>query len=284
VGRVPEVLVVGEALVDVVIDVDGVRTERPGGSPANVAVGLHRLGRQVQLLTALGEDEHADLLRRHLTGIDLLTAPLPRTGSAVARLDEVGSASYAFDIAWDLRGATPGPLPRWLHVGSLATVVQPGADAVLELARRACDEGASVSFDPNCRPDVAPRDLDRVEELAALSSVVKLSDEDLAFLYPDQELAQVADRWMAGRTRLVVLTRGSLGASACTPDGSSDVPPADGSAVVDTVGAGDAFMAGLLDGLLRDLPVDVALAHAAVVARRTCERAGADPPWAKDLA
>ena len=149
-----EVLVVGEALVDVLVDVEGVRTERPGGSPANVAVGLHRLGRRVQLLTALGEDEHAELLREHLSGVELLTAPLPRTGTAVATLDEVGSASYAFDIAWDLGDVIIGPLPRWLHVGSLATVLPPGADVVLALARRAGAEGASVSFDPNCRPDV----------------------------------------------------------------------------------------------------------------------------------
>jgi fructokinase len=169
-------------------------------------------------------------------------------------------------------------------VGSLAAVLPPGAEAVLELARRACAEGAAVSFDPNCRPDVVDRDLDRVDELAALSSVVKLSDEDLAFLYPDQPFAQVADRWLSDRTRLVVLTRGARGASARTSDGSWDVPPAEGSAIVDTVGAGDAFMAGLVDGLLRDQPVNAALSHAAVVARRTCERAGADPPWASDLA
>ncbi|MCU1587761.1 MAG: hypothetical protein JWN31_1254 [Frankiales bacterium] len=279
----PEVLVVGEALVDVVVDVDGLRTERPGGSPANVAVGLHRLGREVQLLTALGADEHAGLLREHLAGIDLLVAPVPRTGTAVAVLDEVGRATYAFEIDWDLGGLRPPALPGWLHVGSLGAGLQPGADAVLELTRAACSEGVDVSFDPNCRPDVTERDLGRVDDLAALSSVVKLSDEDLAFLYPDRPFAEVADRWLHSRTRLVVLTRGSLGATARTADRSWEVPPEDGRAVVDTVGAGDAFMAGLLDGLLRGLPDEAALTHASVVARRTCQRAGADPPWARDL-
>jgi fructokinase len=277
-----EVLVVGEALVDVVEDVAGRRTERPGGSPANVAVGLHRLGRAVTLLTALGNDRYGDLLRSHLDGISLVTAELPATGTALARLDAAGSATYAFDISWDLAGLEPEPA-RWVHVGSLAAVLPPGADAVLALAQRSVAAGSTVSFDPNCRPDVADRDVDRVEALAALSGVIKLSDEDLAWLYPGEPFEDVARRWLAGRTELVVLTRGSAGASGVTAEGTWEVPAAPGGAVVDTVGAGDAFMAGLVDALVEQWDVPAALERAALVARRTCERPGADPPTATEL-
>lgn len=268
---------VGESLVDVIVEQDGRRTERAGGSPANVAVGLARLGRRVQLLTALGDDAHGALLREHLAEVEVTAARLARTSTALARLDETGSATYEFDIDWDLGDASAeGP---WLHLGSIATVLRPGADAVLALARQA----ATVSFDPNCRPDIAPRDLSRVEQLAALSTVIKLSDEDLAWLYPDTPFEDVAERWLAGRAELVVLTRGAEGADAVSKRGRLHVPSADGGPVVDTVGAGDAFMAGLLDGLLRDLSHQQALERAAVVARRTCERPGADPPRAEDL-
>ncbi|MCW2543197.1 MAG: hypothetical protein JWM40_749 [Frankiales bacterium] len=273
-----QVLVVGEALVDVVVELDGRRNERPGGSPANVAVGLARLGHRVQLLTALGDDAHGALLREHLAEVAVTAAPLARTSTAVARLDETGSASYEFDITWDLAGATAEA--PWLHVGSLATVLAPGADAVLELAQRA----PRLSFDPNCRPDIAPRDLDRVEQLAGLSTVVKLSDEDLAWLYPETPFEDVADRWLTGRAELVVLTRGAEGADAVSEQGRLHVPTAEGGPIIDTVGAGDAFMAGLLDGLFRGLSHQQALERAALVARRTCERAGADPPRAAELA
>lgn len=272
---------VGEALVDVVVDVDGIRTEHPGGSPANVAVGLSRLGQSVRLVTALGDDDHGRLLKDHLeaSGVSVTAAPIPRTSTAVARLDEAGRASYEFDITWDLSGVTAESNPAWLHVGSLAAVLEPGADTVLELAGRA----GVVSFDPNCRPDVAPRDLDRVEALAALSSVIKLSDEDLAWLYPGASFRHVAQGWLQGRSELVVLTKGGEGAEALTRERHVSIPAAPGGPLVDTVGAGDAFMAGLVDGLLRGWDAAGALERGAVVARRTCERAGADPPWAREL-
>jgi fructokinase len=277
---VTDVLVVGEALVDVVEDTEGGRTERPGGSPANVAVGLARLGHRVQLLTALGDDQHGRDVRAHLegSGVEVVAARLPRTSTALARLDTHGSATYDFDITWDLSGTTAGTA-EWVHVGSLAAVMQPGADTVLALAQQA----AQVSFDPNCRPDIVPRDLERIEQLADLSTIVKLSDEDLAWLYPSKPFAEVARQWLTGRADLVALTKGADGAEAFTARGLLEVPPAAGSAVVDTVGAGDAFMAGLLDGRFRGLPDADALAHAATVARRTCERTGADPPWAREL-
>lgn len=274
----PDVLVVGEALVDVMVAPDGTRTERPGGSPANVAVGLARLGHHVTLLTALGDDEHGRLIRRHLdsSGVEVIASPIARTSTATATIDREGKASYVFEIDWKLDDL-PEPRDAWLHIGSLGSVLPPGADAVLELARAA----ARLSFDPNCRPSFT--DLTRVDELIRLSHTVKLSDEDVASLRPDQPAGEVAAGWLRSGPELVVLTKGADGATAFTREGVVEAPAADGAAVVDTVGAGDAFMAGLLDGLLRSLPLPEVLARAATTARRTCERVGADPPWAREL-
>jgi fructokinase len=272
------VLVVGESLVDVVRRTDGSVVERPGGSPLNVAVALARLGEQVQLLTALGDDAHGSLVREHLaaSGVAVLAAPLPRTAAAQAALDGSGAATYLFDIAWDLGGAPAPDTPDWLHVGSIGTVLQPGASQVAALVdkhRGTCP----ISFDPNCRPVLTPEpDLAAVEALVAQCDVVKLSDEDAAFLLPGLTFEEVLRRWRGLGPRLVVLTRGADGAVALTDELQEiAVPP--GDPVVDTVGAGDTFMAGLI--ATRGESCDVA----AAAARVTVSRVGADPPWRREL-
>ncbi|MCU1593377.1 MAG: carbohydrate kinase [Frankiales bacterium] len=282
-------LVVGEALVDVVTDAAGVTVARPGGSPANVAVGLGRLGHQVTLLTALGDDERGREVQAHVEAshVRVVAAPLARTAVAHAQLDEHKAATYSFDIQWDLSSAAdPGPAD-WLHLGSIGATLEPGGTQVLELARRF--EGI-VSYDPNCRPLLMIEPRVRVEELVAVCDVVKLSDEDCAWLFPGETEESVAQRWLALGPSLVVVTRGSSGAQAWTRTGALWVDAAAGGPVVDTVGAGDAFMAGLLAALVdSDLealgPEDLqaALVRASSVARRTCERVGADPPWAAQL-
>ena len=122
----------------------------------------------------------------------------------------------------------------------------------------------------------------RVERLVALADVVKLSDEDCHYLYGEEPVADVARRWLGSGPRMVVVTRGGEGAECWTAGEHRHVPVPPGAAVIDTVGAGDAFMAGLLWGLLTGRPDP--LATAALVARRTCERVGADPPTAAELA
>jgi fructokinase len=283
------VLVVGEALVDVLVAADGTQVERVGGSPANVAVGLGRLGHRVTLLTALGDDERARAVRDHLQGsrVGLLAAPLARTAVARAALDQGGVATYEFEIAWDLGDLVP-PTADWLHLGSLGAALEPGASRVRALVE---EHPGVVSYDPNVRA-LLMDDPDVLLELAARTDVVKLSEEDAAWLRPGVSPAHVAQELLGGRPSLVVVTLGGDGAIAVLHgmDAVVHVPAAQGAPVVDTVGAGDAFMAGLVDALvdldlahLDAAAVTTALRHAAVVARRTCERVGADPPWREDL-
>ena len=274
------VLVVGECLVDVVVRPDGATTERPGGSPANVAVGLGRQGVPVTLVTSYGDDARGAVLDAHLRA-SRVTPLVHEQPTSVARavLDETGAATYAFDLRWELDD-TAAPAAEWLHVGSLGAVLEPGASVVRRWVEQ---HPGTVSYDPNCRPQLMGRDaVTQVEDLVAHADVVKCSDEDAACLHPGLPLAELAARWLALGPRLVVVTRGGEGADAWTADGHwhADVPP--GDPVVDTVGAGDAFMTGLVAALLQD-PDDVAeaLRTASLVARRTCERVGADPPWAQ---
>ncbi|TIC88947.1 carbohydrate kinase [Nocardioides sp. GY 10113] len=310
VDRDQPVLVVGEALVDVVHAVDGTRATHPGGSPANVALGLGRLGRSATLVTWLGDDEEGALVRRHLRENRVRVADggglAERTTRAIATLDHAGAASYTFDLSWRLPpgAAEPGavvPGAVHVHTGSIATTVAPGADEVLALLRRH-GLAETISYDPNLRPAVmgtpgAVRH--RVEELVSLSDLVKVSDEDLAWLRPDAAPEAVLEEWAGQGPSLVVLTRGAHGVRAVTAAGVVVELPSPTVDVVDTVGAGDSFMAALIDGLLvRDLlgaehrgalrgvaegALTAVLERCAAVAAITVSRPGADPPWEREL-
>lgn len=304
-GLVPSVLVVGEALVDVVTGDDGGQVDHPGGSAANVAVALGRLGRPVHLATTLAPDRRGDAVRRWLEGSGVTvqaTVPLAqRTSTAVVSLDQAGVPSYEFDLSWDL-GAVDVSSADVLHVGSIASVLTPGADVVRDAVRGARRQ-ALVSFDPNVRPALlsdraAARG--RVEELVPLSDVVKTSDEDLRWLFPDDDPLDVASRWATWGPGLVVVTRGGDGCSVVRPDGRRLDLPSRSVTVVDTVGAGDTFTGALLDGLLdmgvhgphgrerlttvSDAAVRWAVARAATSAAITVSRAGANPPTGEELA
>ncbi|MFG2054652.1 carbohydrate kinase [Micromonospora sp. NPDC048930] len=302
------ITVVGESLVDLIEEPTGEATAHPGGSPANVAVALARLGEPTTLLTQLGDDAYGRLLRAHLAGsgvrLDPASVPdLPRTSVARTEVGADGQARYDFAIEWrsfpDLAGVAGGS--ACLHTGSLATVLEPGADDVLALVRER-RAGATISFDPNCRPSLtgdAARARWRVEELVAVSDLVKVSREDLDWLHPGQSPDRVARRWLELGAILVVVTLGADGALVVTRQGARRVA-APRVAVVDTVGAGDAFTAGLLAALSeRDLLgaarrsalraagpelLDAVLGEAAAVAAWTCGRRGADPPTRAELA
>ncbi len=299
-----DVLVVGEALVDIVLRGAVPAGEHPGGSPANVALGLGRLGRQVSLLSRLGDDDRGERVRAHLasSGVQLAPGTLApgRTSTATARLDERGVASYEFELDWRLPDAVELPAARALHTGSIAAFLAPGGEAVLELVRRARGR-LTVSYDPNARPVLmgnAGPARERVERFVAAADVVKVSDEDLAWLAPSSDPADVAQDWLALGPALVVVTRGGDGATGVCAAGRVDVP-APRIQVVDTVGAGDAFMAGLLDALARagllgaersealhgisTEALTVAARRAARVAAITCTRPGADPPTRAEL-
>ncbi|MDN4475630.1 carbohydrate kinase [Demequina sp. SYSU T00192] len=299
------VLVVGEALVDVVMGPDGTAAH-PGGSPANVALGLARLGRDVDLLTRLGLDPNGVLVADHLQddGVRLVpgsAGPGP-TSVATATLDAGGAATYEFDIAWELAdGVRLRNAPLAVHTGSIAAVMAPGAEQVLRLVH-ALRFNSTVTYDPNVRPSLmgSPDDArPAIERMVGLADVVKASDEDLGWLYPDRTVDEAARAWAGMGPALVVVTRGGDGATAFTHDGREIHEPAPAVTVADTVGAGDSFMAGLIDGLwgagllgrphrdalrgMSDEAVTGLLRPCARIAAITVSRPGANPPTRAEL-
>jgi fructokinase len=303
------ITVVGESLVDVVTRKGhDERSVHPGGSPANVAVALSRLGQRTALVTQMGTDDYGALIRSHLesNGVEVILAgPAGQpTSRALATLDAQGAASYEFELSWDVRGLRLAEDSAALHIGSLGVMLAPGGQQVLRLAESACREGDVVtSYDPNARPSVTPdrREVAAIaERAAACAHIVKMSDEDLAFLFPGATPAQLAARLLGGGrpTQLLVVTMGRDGAMAVTRDSRFAVPAVP-VVVADTVGAGDAFTAALLAGLAdagllspEALTARVAreqdllrriVAQALAAAALTCSRAGADPPTAGEL-
>ncbi len=287
-----EVVVVGETLMDVVHSSTGT-AERPGGSPMNVAIGLARLGHRVGLLTSIGDDARGAVLRAHVErdGVELLEGSViaaPSSTSA-ATLAADGSASYEFSIRWDLATApTPAPAAI-LHTGSIASFLEPGASRVTELLRTAAGR-ALVSLDPNIRPSLIAAEardtvLTRLAASIALATVVKLSDEDAEWLYPGASADDVLDRLLAAGPTLAIMTRGGTDSLLSTRADRVRCL-SDTVEVVDTIGAGDSYMAAVLSQLLEwdilePLPADRLTqigAFASRCAGITVSRAGANPP------
>ena len=253
------VVVIGELLVDIVHTPDGRTAEHVGGSPANVALGLARLGHDTWFATLVGTDERGVRCREHVEagGVRLLpgsTSPSHPTSTAAATLDAAGAATYVFDLHWNL---PPVQLPEGtghLHIGSIGTTLTPGDAEVTDAVHRARAAG-TVSYDPNMRPTImgSPDAVrPRVEELVALSDVVKCSEDDIEWLYPGESPSQVMARWAGLGAALTVVTLGPRGVTWRAASGDEDSEPAQDVSVVDTVGAGDSFMAGLVSGLLDD--------------------------------
>ena len=301
-GLATSAFVVGEALVDVTVGVDGTVHRRPGGSPMNVAVGLARMGVPTRLMSSLGDDDDGRLVAAHLraSGVkldDVSVLPGSSTSTALARLDETGAATYEFDLRWDLPEGGSVPSGHGvLHTGSIGAVLSPGADRVLELYRSAPAEVVR-SFDPNVRPAITPdlaAVLERVEQFVERTDVLKLSDEDAAWLHPGKDEDLVAAWALARGVKLFVMTRGARGCTVVTPS-HRIVQGAVPTNVVDTIGAGDAFMSALLAGLsrwglygeLRRDGVDAGdLSRLAALAARaaalTVAQVGAQPPtWSQ---
>lgn len=300
------VLVVGEALIDVVSGIDGQVVEHVGGSPANVATGLARLGHPVAFATHLGADARGERITAHLRAEGVSLRPrgvvAERTCTATAALDRDGSAAYGFDLSWQLPPDLEVTDVGHLHTGSVATTLEPGASAVLEAVQRARPH-ATFSYDPNVRPALmgAPHEVRaKVEALVGLSDVVKASDEDIRWLYAGAPVAEVVRLWGRLGPAVTVVTHGRAGAVVALGTDAPVVLPAPAVAVVDTVGAGDSFMAGLLSGLLDTgllggrearerlraavlTDVTPAVGRALSCAAVTVSRAGADPPRRDEL-
>lgn len=250
----PRALVIGEALVDIVERDGSVTGEHVGGSPLNVAVGLARLGRGVDFLTHIGTDARGRRIVEYVnnSGVQLVSGSLSgeRTPTALATLDTSGSAQYVFDIEWQLAGTPEVAPPLVAHTGSIASVLAPGCRATAALVD-AYRPSATVTFDPNVRPalmedaDIARGRIDRWIERC---DVVKASDEDMRWIDPNRSPEQTARTWLELGPSIVAVTLGQRGAFAMCAGGTVRVPALRVN-VVDTVGAGDAFMAGLIDGL-----------------------------------
>lgn len=303
-------LVIGESVVDEIRRTFGPTLSRlPGGSPMNVAIGLARLGRKVSLLTSLGQDPDGDLLASHIRSnrVELFPGSFnARTTSvAYAQLNDHGSASYTFDIQWDPIAppdyiTEPEHCPRALHVGSIATLMEPGVETVkkwVEALRPHC----TVFYDPNVRLSVARSVEDakrHIEYFVSHADVVKVSDEDLAGLY-NASPEDVIKEWLELGASIVVITRGAQPALIANHAITATVPIVP-TKVVDTVGAGDSFMSALIDGTarfgglhpeglasLRVMDTDRLEslgAYAATAASITCSRAGAHPPTRLEMA
>lgn len=293
-------LVIGESLVDIVTDPTGRQETHPGGSPMNVAVGLARLEVDTTLATHIADDGPGELVRAHVersgVSLSLLGPETASTSTAHAVLDDDGAAEYTFDVTWAPESLDLGR-PDLIHTGSLATSLDPGAD-VVEETLRGTPEGTVVSFDPNVRPSLAPARgvlRERVERIASLAHVVKMSDEDAAWLHPELSVEDLVAHYAGLSGGVFVLTRGAAGCTIGTRRWQETLP-APAVDVVDTIGAGDAFMSGLLYALLeadltgpltRGEPDQQGLRACARTALRSAavavSRAGANPPGPREL-
>jgi len=304
--------VIGEALVDLVPDgATSEYLEKPGGSPFNVAVGLARLGNRTSLMARFADDRYGRLLRSTAAaeGIDLRAAAHAAEGATVATasVDGAGQVSYEFDMdgtadwqwtAAELRELSPGT--ELLHFGSIASWTPPGAARIADLVGDLRAGGSVlISYDPNVRPSVfggRVRGIEMLERSVRDAHVVKASREDVEWLYPEIAPADVAARWSRLGAKLVVVTDGADGATAYRGTRPPLRRPGRRVTVVDTIGAGDAFTAGLLTGLVRrhlhrnrrlegipDGTLADIIDEAVLVSAITCEREGADPPRLDEL-
>jgi fructokinase len=302
------IAVAGEALIDLITEADGRFHARPGGGPFNVARTVARLGQESAFLGRLSRDRFGRLLQASLDH-DGVTTAIPEpvaapTTLAVADIDTTGAASYGFYLtgtsacALDyplLSAALPGRT-RALHAGSLGLVMNPMATSIERLIGSDLPPDALVMIDPNCRADAIadpPQYLDRISRILSRADVVKVATEDLAYLCPDVPVPAAAAALRERGAGVILVTDGPRSVRAILP-GEEIVVPVPQAEVVDTIGAGDAFGGAFLawwvgnqlgrSDLGRPDTVRAALEAAVEVAALTCTHAGAEPPWAAELA
>lgn len=309
-------LVCGEALFDFFSEEDASGAPSrvnykaiAGGSPFNVAVGLRRLGVDAGLFAGLSSDylgrRLLQVLKNEGVREDYLVEFAAPTTLAMVAVGANGSPQYSFrgegcaDRQLQVEHLpTLGDDVRGLHIGSFSLVVQPVADTLLTLVRRETGKRL-ISLDPNVRLNPQP-DIDlwrqRVAELVRHADLIKVSDEDLHLLYPDQSPESVLQGWLEHRCQLVFLTRGGEGATVLSRQHGSWSAPAVPVVMADTVGAGDTFQAALItwlteqqqdsvDGLkqLTREQIDAMLRFAIRAAALTCSKTGPDLPYRDQL-
>ena len=297
-----QIWVVGEVLIDLLPEGSD-RKPVVGGGPANTAKALAKLGIDTQFIDGISTDGYGQMAKDELVSaglkLDYVKYSDKPTCLAIVSLSESGSATYEFVIedtaTFDFtHNWLPNPetdRPSLLHIGTLATVIEPGASALFEWAQSVA-RVAPIVFDPNIRPAVmSDREqyLAQVERWVAISSAVKVSDEDVRWLYPSLKIEQVVNNWLKKGPSLVVVTYGDKGLTGYR---KSEMVSAEAVKVkvVDTVGAGDTVGAVLVEAIVKDglasvtgSRLETMLKRAAKAASITVSKAGANPPTSEEL-
>jgi fructokinase len=297
-----QVWVVGEVLIDLIPDADQ-HLAVVGGGPANTAKALAKLGVETYFIDGISTDKYgqmaiAELLSANVS-LDYAQYSNKPTCTAKVTLSKSGSASYEFviedtatfdfSVSW-----LPDPQSlktSLLHIGTLATVIEPGASVLFKWAQSVAHL-APIVFDPNIRPAVlGDRDeyVKKVEKWVAISSVVKVSDEDLYWLYPHKAINEIVNRWLEDGVQLVVVTLGDKGITAYRKNEQISVGAVK-VVVADTVGAGDTVGAVLVEAIVKNgldkLTGEVLkrmLNRAVKAAAITVSRTGANPPSKEEI-
>ena len=297
-----QVWVVGEVLIDLIPDGSN-RTPIVGGGPANTAKALSKLGIDTQFIDGISTDDYGQMAKDELVAsgvkLDYVKYSDKPTCLALVSLSDSGSASYEFvienTVTFDFTSDwLPNPQterPALLHIGTLATAIEPGASVLFEWSQSVAMV-APIVFDPNIRPAViSDRDLyvKQVERWASISSAIKVSDEDIRWLYPSLEIDQVVNNWLAKGPSLIVVTYGDKGLAGYR-QGEKVSIEAVKVAVADTVGAGDTVGAILVEAIVKDgldtltgVRLEMMLKRAAKAAAITVSRSGANPPTLKEI-
>ncbi len=297
-----QVWVTGEVLIDLIPE-GSERKPIVGGGPANTAKALSKLGIDAQFIDGISTDDYGQMAKNGLVAsgvkIDYVKYSDKPTCLAIVSLSDSGSASYefvientaTFDFTPDWLPNPQAKPPALLHIGTLATVIEPGASILFEWAQSVA-KVAPIVFDPNIRPAVInDRDLylKQVERCVSISSSVKVSDEDLKWLYPSLEIEQVVDNWLAKGPSLIVVTYGDKGLAGYRVGEKVSVDAVK-VVVADTVGAGDTVGAILVEAIVKDgldtlsgVRLEMMLKRAAKAAAITVSRSGATPPTLKEI-
>ena len=297
-----QVWVAGEVLIDLIPD-GSERKPIIGGGPANTAKALSKLGINTQFIDGVSTDDYGQMAKNELISagvkLDYVKYSDKPTCLAIVSLSDSGSASYefvientaTFDFTPDWLPNPQSEQPSLLHIGTLATTIEPGASVLFDWAQSVA-EVAPMVFDPNIRPAVIndrEQYVKQVERWVSISSAVKVSDEDIRWLYPYLELEQVIDNWLAKGPSLIVVTYGDKGLAGYR-QGEKVSVDAEKVLVADTVGAGDTVGAILVEAIVKDglkvlsgVRLEMMLKRAAKAAALTVSRSGANPPTLKEI-
>ncbi len=297
-----QVWVTGEVLIDL-IPAGSVRKPIVGGGPANTAKALSKLGIDTQFIDGISTDDYGQIAKDELVAsgvkLDYVKYSDKPTCLAIVSLSDSGSASYEFVIentaTFDFNSTwLPNPQterPSLLHIGTLATVIEPGASVLFDWAQSVA-KVAPIVFDPNIRSAVMSdrkQYVMQVERWVSISSAIKVSDEDIRWLYPSLEIDQVVHNWLAKGPSLIVVTSGDKGLAGYRV-GEKVIVDAVKVVVADTVGAGDTAGAILVEAIVQDglntligVRLEMMLKRAAKAAAITVSRSGANPPTLKEI-